>query len=97
MDEFFVDTEQLQQMADTISERTKSMKEGAIELRTAMTKLNQGWDGEVHEEFVQSVEQDLKALEKLIANINMLHDFQNHAMQDYVSCENKVAEYILEP
>ncbi len=96
MSEFEVDTGQLQQMADTIAGRTKEMQEGVMELRIAMTKLNQGWEGEAHEEFVQSVEQDLKALEKLISNINKIHDFQNHAMQDYVSCENKVAEYILE-
>lgn len=96
MSEFEVDTGQLRQMADTISGRAKEMQEGVMQLRVAMTKLNQGWEGEVHEEFVQSVEQDLKALEKLIWNINKLYDFQNHAIWDFVSCENKVAEYILE-
>lgn len=96
MGEFEVDTEQLQQMTDTISGKTKEMKEGVTELRIAISKLNQGWEGEAHEEFIQSVEQDLKTLEKLISNINKIHNFQNHAMQDYVSCENKVAEYISE-
>jgi len=96
MSEFEVDTEQLQQMSDTISRRTKEMKEGVMELRIAMTKLNQGWEGEAHEEFVRSVEQDLKTLETFISNINQICDFQNHAIHDYVSCENKVAGYISE-
>lgn len=96
MSGFEVDTEQLQQMSDTIDQKTKEMREGVTELRIAMNKLNQGWEGAAHEEFVQSVEQDLRSLEKLISNVKKIRDFQNRAKQEYVSCENKVADYMNE-
>ena len=63
-------------------------------LVTHMNELSKMWEGEAHNQLMETFDVDSKRTLELIEMLKEIHDELRFAHSEYTNCENTVASYI---
>ena len=59
-----------------------------------MNELSSMWEGEAHDQFLQTFDVDSKRTQQLCLLLKEIYNELRYAHTEYATCENKVASYI---
>lgn len=89
-----VDTPSLDRDREEISQQIEAATQNLNELLELLETVNTGWKGSANAMFNQRLSEDMEFLGAVIKEASELVKCLGYASQEYVKCENDVAETI---
>lgn len=89
-----VNTARLDTDAQSVADDIAKMKTQMKKMKVSVKQLDAMWDGTSSEAFKKAFQDDMKALDIILGNLQSLHSYEVTAKSKYDTCEKKVSELV---
>lgn len=89
-----INTIRLNSDANEIASRITSLTQEMNALKQSVNQMNSMWTGEAKNAFVAAFNNDMKALETMIKDIESIHTYETNAKTKYENCERQVEQLV---
>ena len=91
-----VNTVRLKNDSDQVNACIKNMKSEMEKMKESVSQLDQMWDGPSSEAFKKAFQDDMKAFQTILSNLDKIYGYETNAKAKYEDCERKVSDLIAE-